>query len=234
MKVGVISDIHGNHYALEQVLHVAKKRGVTQLLVLGDIVGYYYHPDKAMALLSDWDYEFIKGNHEDMLAQLQNGSIEHEELKKKYGSGHQLALEKLSKEQIQRLISAPDKKHIKVEQVNLLMCHGANFDPGFYLYPDSDEEVLKKCDEPSMDFVLVGHSHYPFAYRNTNSTLINVGSVGQSRKEGGIANWLIINTSNKSFEMMSTPYDVNELINEVTCVDPETLYLQTVLKRRLL
>jgi putative phosphoesterase len=231
MKVAVISDIHGNHYALERVLSVAKKQGVSKILVLGDIVGYYYHPDKVMKALGDWDYELIKGNHEDFLLQLLDGKIENNFLKEKYGSGHELAVKKLSKEQINQFRIAPDTKHVKVNEVNILMCHGANFDTGFYLYPDSNEEILKKCNEPAMDFVVVGHSHYPFVYRNTNSTLINVGSVGQSRKEGGIANWLIINTINKSFELMCTAYNINELIDDVKMIDPDMPYLQSILKR---
>ena len=64
MKVGIISDIHGNHYALEEVLKVAIREGVEKLLVLGDIVGYYYHPEIVLEMLYKWSYEIIKGNHE--------------------------------------------------------------------------------------------------------------------------------------------------------------------------
>jgi putative phosphoesterase len=233
VKVAVISDIHGNHYALDEVLSIAKKKGVSKLLVLGDIVGYYYHPDKVMTLLNDWDYELIKGNHENLLMQLLNKEIEGDVLKKKYGSGHQLALEKLSKDQIQALITAPVQKHIKIEGVNMLMCHGSSFDPDFYIYPDSEENIFKKCNDPLMDFVLIGHSHYPFIHSNLNSTLINVGSVGQSRILGGVANWALINTDNKCVELMSTSYDVKDLISDVNSIDPDLPYLKNILTRKI-
>jgi predicted phosphodiesterase len=64
MKIGVISDIHGNYDALVQVLKKAKIEGVAHLLLLGDIVGYYYHPDKILNALSEWSFDMIKGNHE--------------------------------------------------------------------------------------------------------------------------------------------------------------------------
>ena len=70
MKIGVISDIHGNSDALAEVLKKAKEENVEHLLVLGDLVGYYYHPDKIMKLLSEWSFDIIKGNHEKILEDL--------------------------------------------------------------------------------------------------------------------------------------------------------------------
>ena len=231
MKIGIISDIHGNHYALEQVLASAKQSKVDKLLILGDIVGYYYHPDNAMDMLKNWDYELIQGNHERIMEQLAVGDIEISSLKEKYGSAHQIAIEKLSKAHFEELVNAPEKKVIKVDGMNVLMCHGSNWDADYYLYPDASVEVLEKCNEPAMDFVVIGHSHYQFAYRNINSTLINVGSVGQSRAIGGVANWAVINTLNKSFELKSTTYHTSPLLHEVKQVDPEVNYLQEILKR---
>ena len=73
MRIGVLSDIHGNNFALEQVLIEARKEGLTKLLVLGDIVGYYYSPEKALDLLYDWDFLMIKGNHEEILFDIMDG-----------------------------------------------------------------------------------------------------------------------------------------------------------------
>jgi putative phosphoesterase len=231
LKVAVLSDIHGNHYALQEVLNAAQKSNVKKLLILGDIVGYYYHPDKVMAMLRDWDYEFVKGNHEKIMEQLIGGSIEMEAIKKKYGSGHQSAIEKLSPQQFNELVNAPEKMEVTIGGTNFLICHGSNWDADYYLYPDAPADVLGKCNETGVDFVLVGHSHYAFAYRNYNSTLINVGSVGQSRSMGGVANWAIINTENKCFELRSTNYSVGMLINEIEQIDPDIPYLKNILKR---
>jgi len=54
MKIAVISDIHGNHYALSSVLDDCKKNEIELLFVLGDIVGYYYHPEIVLEMLKDW------------------------------------------------------------------------------------------------------------------------------------------------------------------------------------
>ena len=67
MKIAVLSDIHGNHLALREVLDDASRLDVGELFVLGDSVGYYYHPDKVLEQLTAWQMEMIQGNHEPML-----------------------------------------------------------------------------------------------------------------------------------------------------------------------
>ncbi len=232
MKIAVLSDIHANHYALEAVLSSAKIIKVEKLLILGDNVGYYYNPDKILDMLKEWDCDMIKGNHEVIMEKLAKGIIEPNSLKNKYGSGHQIAIKKLSSYQFNELVNLPEKKAVTINEVKVLMCHGSNWDSNYYLYPDTNIEVLEKCNEPLIDFVVVGHSHYQFAYRNINSILINVGSVGQSRSVGGVANWAVINTSNKSFELKSTHYDIRPLLAEIKSIDPEVSYLREILKRR--
>ena len=46
MKVGLVSDIHGNFDALGAALAAARVHGVEKLLCCGDLVGYYYEPDR--------------------------------------------------------------------------------------------------------------------------------------------------------------------------------------------
>ena len=231
MKIAVISDIHGNYDALIEVLKKAKKKNVEHLLILGDIVGYYYHPDKILEALSEWSFDIIKGNHEKILEDLIADSSLSETIRLKYGSGHQEAINKLSQEQLHFLIDLPETKTVQFDQTSLLMCHGSPWSNDFYIYPDCEKEIINRCDIIGFDFVLIGHSHYAFAIKNTYSVLINSGSVGQSRQNGGKASWSIINTENGCFELLSTDYKIANLINEVAEKDPDIEYLTKVLRR---
>jgi predicted phosphodiesterase len=112
------------------------------------------------------------------------------------------------------------------------MSHGSPWSNDYYIYPDCDQEIIEKCDSKVHDFVLIGHSHYSFAVKSTNSILINPGSVGQSRQAGGKASWSIINTKNSCFQMFSTEYNIENLLREVEEKDPEIIYLAKVLKRK--
>lgn len=232
MKIAVISDIHGNYDALVAVLNEAKKEKVDHLLVLGDIVGYYYHPDKILKLISEWSYDMIKGNHETILENLLNNPLLKESIRLKYGSGHQEAIDKLTKKQLDFLKSLPEKKTVRFEQISLLMCHGSPWSNDFYIYPDCKNETILKCDSNEHDFVLIGHSHYSFAIKNKNSILINPGSVGQSRQMGGEASWCIINATNKCFQFMTTDYNVENLIKDIAEKDSDIKYLTEILKRK--
>lgn len=231
MKVGIISDIHGNHYALEEVLKESKKIGIEKLLVLGDIVGYYYHPEKVLQMLEQWDCEVIKGNHEVILEELRGGKIDSKTVKKKYGSGHAVALEKLDEEVLEWLISLPVQRSIILDDVSFQLNHGSPWSIDQYLYPDAKVDVLERCNSASHDFVLIGHSHYPFSYQCSNSLLINTGSVGQSREKGGSASWAVVNTSNNVFTIKSTTYRTKELIKEVEMFDDKLEYSKNILIR---
>ena len=229
MKIAIISDLHGNHYALEEVLKEARIEKIEKILVLGDIVGYFYNPEKIFDLLSKWNYILIQGNHERLLAKIISGEMKEVDVKKKYGSGHRAAIKKLSSDQINILINAPESLLIEEENIKILMCHGAPWNPDFYIYPNSSEDIMNRCNYPEIDFIFIGHSHYQFYRKNKHSILVNVGSVGQSRLKGGVANWAILNTKNQQIELKSTTYCVKSLINEICNDDPK--YLKEILLR---
>ena len=231
MKIAVLSDIHGNIFALSQVLQEAKKDNIEKLLVLGDIVGYYYYPDKVMELLERWQYLFIKGNHEELLRKVLSGELDIKVLDEKYGSGHRAAISKLNDLQIEKLLTSPEKLLVEIDGLNILMCHGSPWDANLYLYPDADKEILNMAGDTGADIVLIGHSHYQFLYKVGNTVLLNAGSVGQSRSTGGLADWAIIDTKNEVIQLRSTLYDTTLLINEVVKTDPENAYLKNVLTR---
>ncbi len=231
MKIGVISDIHGNHYALKEVLKEAAKEGVDKIFALGDFVGYYYRPEIVLELISNWPLYLIKGNHEIILQDLFENKIDADLLKVKYGSGHEQALKNLDKDTLQWLFSLPTQLSVSVEGVSFQLNHGSPWNVDEYLYPDTAIEKLEKCNSDKHDFVLIGHSHYSFSYRCSESILINCGSVGQSRQKGGLAFWSLINTNNKSYQVRATPYDTTKLINEVRQFDSNVEYSQKILKR---
>ncbi|MEQ8217967.1 MAG: metallophosphoesterase family protein [Arenibacter sp.] len=232
MKIAVISDIHGNYDALVAVLKKAKKEKVEHLLILGDIVGYYYHPDKILELFSEWSFDMIKGNHENILEDLIANPSLGEIIRLKYGSGHNEAINKLTKQQLAFLRSLSETKSVQFDEVSILMCHGSPWSNDFYIYPDCENETILKCDSKEHDFVLIGHSHYAFAIKNANSILINPGSVGQSRQIGGKASWAIINTVNGCFQLLTTDYNVEKLLKEVEEIDADIKYLAEILKRK--
>lgn len=231
MRIAVLSDIHGNDVALKAVLAKAKESDVERLFILGDIVGYYYHPDEVLRMLSYWQTDMIAGNHERMFFDSLNNSQTRQRVLNKYGHGLEFALERLTKVQKDILLSLPKEKLVEVDNIICRLCHGSPLDPDQYLYPDSDRTILDSLLDGE-DFIFVGHSHYPFVYKHGSCQLINVGSVGQSRMKGGVADWCILDTIAKEAFPQETNYPTDILAKEAFGNDPEIPYLREVLNRR--
>lgn len=230
MRIAVLSDIHGNAFALEAVVNKIKYLQIDRVFFLGDLMGYYYHPKMVYQKLQELNATMILGNHEQLFFDCLDEKISIEQLVTRYGSGHKMALEQFSAAEVTELRDLPYQHNETIAGVSLSFYHGSPFDKDFYLYPDTDDKVLKKCDT-GVDLTFVGHSHYPFISQLPNGLLINVGSVGQSRLTGGIANWCILNLNNRVIEMQSTPYDICPLLDLINQYDPEIAYLSCILKR---
>jgi predicted phosphodiesterase len=60
----IISDIHGNLEAMTVVLEDIRRRGVKEILCLGDVVGYGPNPRECLDLVMDNCSQVIMGNHD--------------------------------------------------------------------------------------------------------------------------------------------------------------------------
>lgn len=231
MKIAILSDIHGNYIALNAVLCEAKKNGINHLLILGDIVGYYYHPDKVLELLDSWSFDLIKGNHEEMLLKIIDNDLSLTKISAKYGKGHKEALEKLSNSNIQMLRNLADNKELFIDGISILMTHGSPWKKNLYIYPDADQKTLIKFDKYKYDIILFGHTHYSCFFKTEIGFAFNPGSVGQSRERGGVAHWSIFDTTNRMVQFKATKYDTRQLKNEIMRIDPDISYNLTILDR---
>ena len=64
MRIGIISDIHGNMEALTASLGTLEREGVDTYYCLGDIVGYGAEPSECMAVVRERCSLVIAGNHD--------------------------------------------------------------------------------------------------------------------------------------------------------------------------
>lgn len=234
MNIAVLSDIHGNYEAFLSVFKEMQKNNVEKVFVLGDIVGYYYEPEKVLRCLSESfgkNFYFIKGNHERLLSEIIHKTVEAERLNRKYGSGLEIAVNKLNREEIKFLFDSHEQFAGVVDNIKIQLFHGSPFRSDEYLYPDSDVQLLEKCCGNDADYLFIGHTHYPFVFNYNKTSLINVGSVGQARDFGGFSSWALLNTENRVLRMMKTPYDVAPLIEQIKKNNPENNYLINVLMR---
>jgi protein phosphatase len=65
--VALISDLHGNLPALEAVLHDIKRRNISRIFCLGDLVGKGPHSEKVVDTCQDVCEVTIQGNWDDFI-----------------------------------------------------------------------------------------------------------------------------------------------------------------------
>jgi predicted phosphodiesterase len=230
VKLAILSDIHGNSGALREVLAAADKAGAEHLLILGDLVGYYYDAHGVLALLDGRPAIVIGGNHEQMLGEARASPDASARHRKKYGSALDVALATLDQKQIAWLTGLPKRRTAEFGGLTFELCHGAPDDPDRYVYPTASDEELQRCELPGR-IVLMGHTHYPMVSLRSNCTLINCGSVGQARDLGGFAAWMLFDTATGTIVPYRTAYETAGLAAEARARDPGLPYLADILHR---
>jgi predicted phosphodiesterase len=175
MKLALLSDIHGNQYALSKVIDEIKLQNIDTLIVAGDTVGYYYGIKDVLKMLASFKVHFTKGNHEVMLEQLKQHPEIESELMEKYGSSLQRALRSLSELEIDQLLNVEHPKSITIENLKFLISHGAPWDLNQYLYTDSDKSIWDNFLNYKEDIFVVGHTQeIEYPYRTSKPVMIRL------------------------------------------------------------
>ena len=233
----VISDIHGNLEALGAVLEHIKSLSITQIICLGDIVGYGPNPLECLDLVAEHCEQTVMGNHDfGVLYEPAN-----------FNAGAEQACfwtrqALLGDPQIKRrqsrtrfLGSAPTK----VVHDNMSFVHASPRRPvNEYIFPDdvySNSNKLASIFERVDSFYFVGHTHFPgvflpdpdfyspqeldghFAFDTATKAVINVGSVGQPRDRDPRASFVTVDETQVKFVRIE--YDIQTVIDKIQAVD---------------
>ena len=189
MKIAVISDIHANKDALEEVLKDIKIFNPDMIFCLGDLILAGYNPnfvcEKIFELknLFGENFKIIQGNTDKMVANCNLQLIE--DTKKAFpcmGYSLEEDVKITDKKYIDFVRNLPEKKRVIVNNLKIDLVHGSPRNQSENIYPDllpeTVEEMVKDSDA---DLILCGHTHIPCGYSlNSNKTIINAGSVGRS------------------------------------------------------
>lgn len=231
MKIGILSDIHSNIFALDNVLLDLQSKGASKILVVGDLIGYYYWPKQVVTrLMDDPDIICISGNHEEILEKTLNSKKEAESYKKKYGSGFEICKQELSNSQINWLLSLPKSLSISFAGISFFLSHGSLTSSDEYIYPDS-KDILLNNNYSQEVFTIFGNTHYPFIRMHEGKYLINPGSVGQPRDACCLSSYILINTENLSIQFNRVGFESKLILEKIKKTDPDNMYLSEVLAR---
>ncbi|MBT4764480.1 metallophosphoesterase family protein [bacterium] len=232
MKIAILSDIHGNCFALKSVLDAVEKNGIETLIIAGDFIGYYFWPVKVFNLLKDYDPIVVRGNHDKMLKKAKEDTVYLEKICKKYGNGLKIALDQLGDERIEWLSNLPDLVEYETQDGKILICHGSPWDGDEYVYPDSDDDSLNRYAQLDTKWIIQGHTHYSMHIKIGDITLINPGSVGQPRDKKLGAHWALLDTNLNKVDFYCEQYNIKTVIKESRERHSEIPYLANILEKQ--
>lgn len=164
MRIGIVSDIHGNAAGLRAALD--RMGDVDELLCLGDVVEEYRFDNDSVAVLRDRDARCVLGNHD-------IGFLGPDGVRAR-------AAAHVDHDLVAWLGSHPLRIDTVVAGQRLVMTHASPCAPFTqYVLPQSPE--LKRIAEVDAEYVLIGHTHKQMATRVGTPLVVNPGSVGQGR-----------------------------------------------------
>ncbi len=176
MRVAVISDVHGNRWALEAVLADVRRRAVDAILDLGDSLYGPLDPRGTADLLIAHGIAGVRGNEDRIVLE-----------QPRPGDSPMLRYtrSRLATQHVSWLAALP---RTRVWRGGLLCCHGTPTEDETYLLEKvtwggvllaTGAEVAARLSGARQPVVLCGHSHVPRAVALPDGELIvNPGSVG--------------------------------------------------------
>ena len=213
MKIVFFSDAHGNQYAVKSFMDNIKKISPDRIIFGGDIFGYYYGTNEIIDIFRKGNIECLLGNHDRMFLNLIEGKIAEKELIQKYGNSYREIAAKISEENIDFLASLESRKDIRMDGLSMVFVHGSISDPlNGRVYPDT--VIENESDYNQYDYVFCGHTHHKMVRKVGKALLLNPGSIGQQR-DGKGCSYLIFNTDNSNFEMITVDYNRQALVKEI-------------------
>ena len=219
MKLAVLSDIHGNHVALERCLHYIEQQGVDAYLLLGDYIGEFPYPQKTMQLLYELQHTkqcyLISGNKESYWIQYKNSG---EQGWSDYNSvtGSLLySYRNLTEQDIHFLSNLPEAMTVNYQGLPPLEL--IHIPPYKELNTSQIHEESLKDSDVKGPLILCGHRHIQGQMDYNGKTYINPGSVGISLYANSTAQFALLNDSEGFWQIdyISLEYDINQVIQEI-------------------
>lgn len=218
--IAVISDIHSNFEALTAVLDDIQLQGVSQIVCLGDIVGYASSVKSCVRVIRALDCRVLLGNHDEAACLLSPP----DDFNDSAAAGIVFASSRLSVSDRAWIASLP--RNLAIDGV--IFTHASLASSDGWPYIISPEDALRHFSVQSTHLSFCGHTHKPMlSWQDTpggqvtqrtgmeimplppgGKVLVNVGAVGQPRDGDTRACYVIHRPEQNTVEFRRVEYDI--------------------------
>ena len=224
MRIGVISDIHGNSIALDAVLRRIEKDKLDEVVCLGDLAFKGPSPSECVRTIKSLGIPCIFGNTDLYLLSVVDGLKPTHSIAYKPNVAEipylQWHTSRMSSSDIDFLSQLPFEYRLEVDGQQLLFVHGAPQDCFSAIQPtDSLEQLDNATQKADADWIFMGHIHRPFVFKHLYVMLVNAGAIGFSLDRDWRASYCIVDTSTKSVCLNRIEYDIADSVRVAKEVD---------------
>jgi len=239
-RVAVISCIHGNLPALEAVWADIESRGITQVLCLGDLVGYGPWPAEVVRFLEKRGVPTVQGCWDEGIGNEKGDCGCHfvsEEDGKAGAWSYGWTAERIGEAERTWLKRLPPAIAARAGGSRLVAVHGSPRSSHEYLTAETHELILyERAGSAGADVLLFGHTHVPYVKRiegqlalSVDTTapddaepplfrplrpklFINAGSVGEPRHGSPEATYVILDPASLDVSIVGVDYDLKATV----------------------
>lgn len=216
MRIGILSDAHGNLPALEAVFHALDGEHVDVIHCLGDTVGYGPYPNECVDLVRSRCEIVLKGNHDSGLI----GETPIEDFNQYGLAAIQWSQKHVTDERKEYLKSLP---FVDVRG-DLTFAHASPLNPAEWMYVLTLRSARENFTAFATRLCFIGHTHVPVIINEDLSvsevlkpgrSIVNVGSVGQPRDGNPDATFGIYDTEEGTYTLRRVPYDIKKTASAI-------------------
>lgn len=213
MKFAILSDIHGNIFALEECFKYIDKMNIDAIIWCGDYITDVPRSHEVIEFIKvamkKYKSYIVRGNREDYIIDYNNSDKIHWTMENRMG-GLLCTYNELNQDDIKFISGLPETCIIDIPDIpKIFVSHKLNYKDG------------RDCT-----YKIFGHSHRQFMFPKKFSKYINPGSIGLAigSNIGAEFSVLELNKNYHKLENYSIKYDINKpieliknsMINNVT------------------
>lgn len=220
MKIGIISDIHGNIDALNAVLNELENAHVDKIICLGDFVGGAAKSEEVIQRIMQLKNKCVcvRGNREKYVIEGMPLFVHDEKIKI---SKEQLATNKwiknhLSSTSLEYIYALPSDLIYKINKKTIYISHYPIHKDGSFrkhiksATPKENKEMFSGI---KADIYLYGHTHKPVYNIINNKVFINPGALGCPGKTNNATYGILqIENNEVNYEQLNITYNVENVI----------------------
>jgi putative phosphoesterase len=183
IRLALVSDLHGNALALEQVLLRIVSQGADQIICLGDVATLGPEPERVLEMLHDSKALCVLGNHDEFM--LRPAAVADYTSIPVLIDAIDWCRDRLSRASFDFLRSFAEGFELPLnDHESLSAFHGTPASNSTDLLATTDAETVEAWIGGSRGTVLAGgHTHLQMLRQHRGRLLVNPGSVGMPFKE---------------------------------------------------